>query len=216
MREGRAFFHTSSRARSAAAGDTSGVSPGIYTENINFRGKNIVLKRVAHPRSTICDGKQQGRVVTPAAGEDATARLEGFTLRHGSGMVAADGKVYCGAIYGFSSSPTRRQNVMRENVVTAACGAFGGGIAIIGHSAFIIAGNHIYDSMVISFCDALVNFGGGIFVAGSSMPSLQENTITRHSTDFGGVAVMDSARPMIQRNHTTRNLRGGIFAAELA
>ncbi|NUM68984.1 right-handed parallel beta-helix repeat-containing protein [candidate division KSB1 bacterium] len=202
---------------SAAAGDTILVSPGIYTENINFRGKNIVLKSVAGPRSTIIDGKQQGSVVTFAAGEDATACLEGFTLRHGSGTVTADGKIYGGAIHCFSSSPTIRRNVMRENVVTAACGALGGGIAILGSSAPLVESNHIYDNSVISMCDAIVNFGGGIFVAGSSTPSLYENTITRNSADFGGgVAVMDTARPLIQRNTIVRNFRSGILVTQLA
>lgn len=202
---------------SAGAGDTILVSPGIYVENINFRGKNVVLKSVEGPEQTIIDGNKKGSVVTFASGEDSTARLEGFTLRNGSGTVAADNKVCGGAIFCFSSSPTIKRNVMRENLVTSTCGALGGGIAIIGNSAPVIAGNHIYDNSVISFCDALVNFGGGIFVAGSSTPRLRENTITGNSADFGGgIAAMDTARPIVQRNIITRNFRGGILIAQLA
>lgn len=204
---------------SATAGDTILVSPGIYAENLNFRGKNVVLKSVQGPDKTFIDGKQNGSVVTFSSGEDSTARLEGFTLRNGSGTVseAFGDAVYGGAIYCFSSSPTIRRNVMRENVVLSACGALGGGIAIIGNSAPVIEGNHLYDNMVISFCDALVNFGGGIFVAGSTSPRLRENTIIRNSADFGGgIAVMDTARPVIQRNIITQNIRGGILVTEFA
>jgi hypothetical protein len=99
-------------------------------------------------------------------------------------------------------------------MVMAACGALGGGIAIIGSSAPFIEGNHIYGNSVISFCDALVDFGGGVFIAGESTPRLRENLVTRNQAIYGGVAVMDSAKPVIQRNIIAGNQLGEILISD--
>jgi hypothetical protein len=60
-------------------GDTVLVSPGIYYENINFSGKNIVLGSLflttgdtSYISQTIIDGSQQGCVVVFESGEDST------------------------------------------------------------------------------------------------------------------------------------------------
>ena len=74
----------------AEHGDTVLVSPGIYYENINFNGKNIVLASLfittddtSFISQTVIDGNRQGTVVTFESGEDSTAVLTGFTITNG-------------------------------------------------------------------------------------------------------------------------------------
>jgi hypothetical protein len=71
-------------------GDTVLVQPGIYMENINFNGKNIVVGSLilttddnGYISQTIIDGNKQGRVVDFISGEDSTTVLNGFTITNG-------------------------------------------------------------------------------------------------------------------------------------
>ena len=48
---------------SSAVGDTVLVGPGTYLENINFNGKDIVLKGEMGPDLTILDGSSQADAV---------------------------------------------------------------------------------------------------------------------------------------------------------
>ena len=55
---------------SAAAGDTVLVGPGTYRENLDFKGKAIVVKSLVGPEATILDGSgAAGPVVTFNYGE---------------------------------------------------------------------------------------------------------------------------------------------------
>lgn len=64
------------------------VAPGQYKENIQFKGKNIVL-RSADPQSpeivkaTVIDGQQKGHVVVFAGTEATSCTLAGFTITNG-------------------------------------------------------------------------------------------------------------------------------------
>jgi len=79
--------------------DTVLVSPGTYYENINFIGKNIVVKSSGSAESTIIDGSQpsdpnNSSVVKFVTSEDSiTATLDGFTITCGSGSWSWAGKV---------------------------------------------------------------------------------------------------------------------------
>jgi hypothetical protein len=75
---------------SVNSGDTVLVQNGVYRENVNFRGKSIVL---ASPflfsqdpyniDNTIIDGTQAGSVVQYSGGENASAKLIGFSIVNG-------------------------------------------------------------------------------------------------------------------------------------
>ncbi len=76
---------------SAQNGDTVLVWPGIYYENINFSGKNIVLGSLflttgneSYKYNTIIDGDNNGSCVV-VNNNETNAELTGFTLQHGSG-----------------------------------------------------------------------------------------------------------------------------------
>ncbi|MBU1613631.1 right-handed parallel beta-helix repeat-containing protein, partial [Patescibacteria group bacterium] len=75
----------------ASDGDTVLVHPGIYVENINYNGKNIVVGSLtlttgdtSYISQTIIDGNQNWGVVKFENGEDSTATLNGFKITNGS------------------------------------------------------------------------------------------------------------------------------------
>jgi hypothetical protein len=68
----------------ASPGDTVMVPPGSYflpgDVNLNFHGKNIILKSVAGPATTLIDGRGTYRGLVCDQGEDSTAAVIGFTF----------------------------------------------------------------------------------------------------------------------------------------
>jgi hypothetical protein len=80
----------------SADGDEIIVSPSTYVENINFNGKNIIL-RSTDPTSatvvaaTVIDGSAAGSVVTFSGTELTTCVLSGFTITGGFTCWAQNG-----------------------------------------------------------------------------------------------------------------------------
>ena len=118
----------------AQDGDKIVVQPGLYPENINFRGKAILLTGTnpldpAVVTSTIIDGNMKGSVVTFNSGETGRSVLTGFTIRNGSGTLR-DEKRYGGGIYcGLRSAPTIRHNKIVNNTADV-----GGAIYVEGNA----------------------------------------------------------------------------------
>jgi len=84
----------------ASPGDTVLVAPGTYYENIDFKGKAIIVQsagfsegtyngpggvQLGGQADTIIDGGNNGPAVTFANGEGPNSRLNGFTVQHGGG-----------------------------------------------------------------------------------------------------------------------------------
>ena len=97
----------------ASNGDTVLVQPGMYVENINYNGKNIVVgslylttQDTSYISSTIIDGDSIGSVVTI----DGNSVVEGFTITN-AGEDPDDGGVKC---HGFYSSIIRN-NIIKQN-----------------------------------------------------------------------------------------------------
>jgi hypothetical protein len=64
------------------------VAPGVYLENIDFKGKAIHVRSLspndpAVVSTTIIDGQQLGSVVTFRTGENPDSVLNGFMIRNG-------------------------------------------------------------------------------------------------------------------------------------
>jgi hypothetical protein len=76
---------------SASSGDTVLVSAGIYNEAINYINKDIIVVSESGPQMTIIDSHRTNRVVTIAGVQGRSTRLEGFTLRNGSGGLYLNG-----------------------------------------------------------------------------------------------------------------------------
>lgn len=174
----------------AQKGDTIVVSPGIYHENIDFKGKTITVSSEdpedpAVVASTVIDGGGEGSVVTFKSGETFFTAIAGFTIQNGTGtgetwatalstgvVVASNG----GGIYIKDSSPTIVYNVIRNNRATS-----GGGIYIAGTSSPLIGWNTIEGNQSKAE-------GGGIAVWGNSAPLIYDNII-RNNQATGNLPV---------------------------
>jgi len=183
------YFKLQDAIDEAQSGDTIVVSTGIYRENINFKGKNIVLQSTNpdDPQvvaETIIDGGNKGSVVTFQSGESSEAVLRGFTIRNGSGNIPSPnpGLSCGGGIFIKGSSPTLKKNRIQKNSA-----AYGGGIYIENGSPPLL-GNTIETNTSTAL-------GGGI-------------CIIKASPTIGGSSA--SSKNIIQNNQS--GLGGGIYA----
>jgi len=178
------------------AGDRIIVYPGTYIENINFRGKNIIL-RSTDPNdpnivaTTIIDGNQNGSVATFNSGEDVNCVLSGFTITNG--YVVGDFEGDGGGIYCYASRPMITNCNINWNMAKPGWdwGGRGGGIyskdgnptinncAISNNYAILGGGIWCYNSSpIINNCITDDNSGGGIFLVYYSNPVLTYCTIS--------------------------------------
>ena len=167
----------------ARNGDTVLVAQGTYFENINFKGKNIVvashyviegdLSDITH---TIIDGSNPPTNDTAScamfcSGEDSTAVLCGFTLTHGTGTHWVDPQfpTYTwhsgGGIFIFQSSPTIISNYIINNHVdddSGVDGASGGGVCMYGGNPTII-NNIINNNTALYGAGVVIDYSGCMF-----------------------------------------------------
>jgi len=213
----------------AKDGDTVLVMPGVYYENINFKGKNILVTSNfifdlddSTIMKTIIDGGNKASVVTFNSGEDFTASIQGFTITHG---YSKEG----GGIFCYGSSPRIAYNFIRENVASETLGSstatlhLGGGICCFRCSATIE-----YNSITENLCKAdleIDGWGGGIFYWGIGRSIIRynlvafnkvENTVIRSKALGGGIYYLnDSSEVFIYNNTIIRNYAkthgGGIY-----
>jgi hypothetical protein len=177
---------------SSVDGDTILVAPGTYIENINFRGKNILLSShylfdedVSFINTTIIDGSNPqnpdtASVVIFLSGEENTAILQGFTITGGKGTKIFDGFFVRigGGIIIFNSSPTIRHNIIAFNESINSAGVSfksGGGIAADISSA-IISNNIIYKNKSQD--------GGGVQLGHNNPGSIFRNNIVAYNTNY--------------------------------
>lgn len=160
----------------AQAGDTVLVSPGVYSENLQLRGRDIVLSSryflekdpAKTIRETIVDGSQPTRADTASCiliwkGETRATVIQGLTLRGGRGTRWYDHYVpgyfrEGGGILSEFSSPTIRHNIIRDNTVPkegANLISNGGGGIRCGDGSPLIEGNQIVHNRADGY-------GGGI------------------------------------------------------
>ncbi|EDN72503.1 Integrin alpha chain [Beggiatoa sp. SS] len=121
--EAKAFATIQHGIDVAKDGYTILVHPGTYVENINFNGKNIIVKSTDGAENTVIDGSQSGSVVKFANEESEKAILTGFTLTNGNGTLLG-GYTHGGGIYVKNANPTIENMVILNNSVTSS----GGGI----------------------------------------------------------------------------------------
>lgn len=192
-------------------GDVILVSPGMYHENINFKGKAITLSSTnpADPNvveNTVIHAVGKSSVVTFATGETSNSILAGFTITGGYGTVnAAFGTdIYWGAgIYCNLSSPTIFGNIITAN--SAPKGdtnifGYGSGIGCIQSDAIItrnlITANEGYaGSGILTFLgkariasnliysNSAVIGGGAVLLSGSQFIN---NTLVGNAAEIAG------------------------------
>lgn len=183
----------------ASDGDTVLVEPGTYYENINFRGRNIVLTSryyldfdSTYICSTVIDGSQPAFPDTASciilnSHENSSAVIQGFTITGGQGTAWFDihgAGIYRegGGILTEFSSPVIRWNYIDNNVVTNHTGVngTGGGAIRSGDGSPHIYGNRITHNKA--------GYGGGIVLNYCEDVHINNNIIDHNSggQDFGG------------------------------
>ena len=205
-----------------SSGDIILVGPGTYTENINFRGKDITVGSLtlttgdkSYVSETIIDGgspshSDSASVVTFIGGETSSAKLVGFTLQNGNGLMI-NGTKYGGGIYTKSSSPSLKHLVINNNAnSTSANILFGAGIYFGVHSDVIL------DSSVISNNgESNVGYGGGIYIGNNSDVTFDSVKVNNNKALQGGGVFLPknikNANPVFRRIEIISNeaLNGG-------
>jgi parallel beta-helix repeat protein len=211
-------------------GDTVLVSYGTYHENIDFRGRDIILGSFFLTTGdtelvplTIIDGDTSGSVVTFNNGEDTTAALVGFTIRNG----LSD---YGGGIYCDGASPSIRNNWIVDNVANNS----GGGIFCENAASpkiqnNIIRGNNAQWGGAIHCwqeCESIISnnaiqgnsamYGGGILCNITSNATIANNIILENTADIdgGGIYCWINSNATITNNTLSRNVAfsgGGMY-----
>lgn len=150
----------------AVEGDTILVDAGIYVENIDFLGKNVVVTSKWGPHCTIIDGNQAGTVVTFQNHETENAVLQGFLLTNGEAVQG--GGIYCSG-----SSPTISRNVVEGNKALQE----GGGIYIVSSDVVLV------NNIIVQ--NSAVETGGGIDCYSSNLVATN-NTISNNQAGSRG------------------------------
>src|SRR4051812_27514101 len=209
----------------AANGDTVLVAPGIYFENINFKGKAITLKSSGGASATTIDGTNKASVVTFNTAETRASVLDGFTITHGYDFFNGGGVSISGAsptvqnniitgnhsVWGLGvhitgGSPLIKNNNVTGNTVNGgSSGEPGGGIGLLGADNPQIIGNTISNNQMPGG-----GFGGGIGVNGNA-GLIAGNTITSNYVynSGGGIQVINSTNGTIINNLIANNTDGG-------
>lgn len=189
-------------------GDTVLVQPGVYYENVNFNGHNIVLSSrylftsdTTDICNTIIDGDSSGSVITYNGGEDSSATLMGFTIRNG---YAAKG----GGIKIIGSSP-RIANMHIINNMTFFDGRYGYGAGI-----YVEDSQAKFDKCLIA--DNTNEYkGGGAYFCNSNNIELRNCLVIGNSALRGGGVSLVSATCFIYNctiaNNYAERHGGGVY-----
>lgn len=211
-------------AASGQFGDTVLVRPGTYREHLDFLGKDVVLRSVAGPETTIVDAAGLGASVVYLAGCGETARLEGFTLRGGSTTVGGgiyvrdshdhgpmvDGNwiIYNAAIYGGGVRLLSTARVQRNRIAFNEALVGGGGIrceALANSLPPVISENEIFGNRVTGTDDPMYS-GGGIYILASSTPLITRNIIACNDAPrTGGMIVSPVEGATVEGNTVFAN-----------
>ncbi|MBI2430227.1 MAG: right-handed parallel beta-helix repeat-containing protein [Ignavibacteriales bacterium] len=170
----------------SAHGDTVVVYPGTYYENINFKGKNIVVTSRFYENndrqfilSTIINGSQPAHPDTAScvlivSGENSSAILQGFTLTEGKGTRWTD---------------EHGAGIYRE----------GGGV-LVTLSSPVIRYNYIVKNEILNGNNVTSMGGGGIRI-GDGGGVVENNIITLNKAHYGGGIVLNYCSGTIVRNN---------------
>ncbi|MDP8321722.1 MAG: right-handed parallel beta-helix repeat-containing protein [Candidatus Stygibacter australis] len=188
-------------------GDQVIVSPGTYTECINFLGKTITVASLfyttqdtSYISQTVIDAFYNDSVVTFCNSETSTSVLSGFTLINGFSSLG-------GGIYCLEASP------MLDHLTIYNCSAnsySGGGI-------YCESCNSIQMESLIIYNNTATMWGGGIFMNDCSNAALSNSEIRNNSSSYTGggmqclVSTMELENVIISDNLSGCH-GGGIYA----
>jgi hypothetical protein len=168
----------------ARPGDVIVVLPGVYMENIDFKGKAVTLTSAYGPELTVIDGRMKKSVVAFQSGEGADSIIEGFTLTNGIGTLTTVGPYFGGGVFCRDSSPVIRGNIIKGNDALTREGS-GGGIACVENAEPLITDNVIEENTAA--------YGGGIYMSNHSGPLVRRNRIMANTAKGlgGGICAVN-------------------------
>lgn len=188
------------------------VAAGTYVENITMKDGQAVYggfagtetslgQRNCAKNITILDGGQLGSVVTIQSNASSSTRLEGFTIRNGTGTTDWYGRKVGGGIWcGYGVQANIACNIIRSNNAD-----FGGGIFCDDDTTADIYNNVIHSNTAAE--------GAGIGCRWMARPSVIGNTIAYNTgTGHGAAVYCDEVwgdyKPKIRNNMIAWNSSG--------
>ncbi|MCP4582622.1 MAG: T9SS type A sorting domain-containing protein [candidate division Zixibacteria bacterium] len=169
-------------------GDTVLVQPGIYVENIDFDGHNIVLASLFltagdtnYIEQTVIDGDSSGSVVKFESGELNSTIITGFTLRNGFSDYG--GGIRCTG----GSVPVIEHNILVDNAASE-----GGGGAYFEISVASFKRNVVYNNITDGY-------GGGVLSRFNSSPYITNCTFSDNmASRGGGLCCLETSFPRVK------------------
>jgi hypothetical protein len=152
----------------AEDGDRVVVCPGTFDENIDFKGKPIVVTSQEGPWVTTINGGGRASVVEMRNWEPPESVLEGFRLTHGQGT-----EIHGGGVFIEWGSPTIRYNIVSGNTAGIA-----GGVYVRN------GGATVHNNLIIG--NAASEGGGGV-VCTACVGDFRYNTLVDNTSRQGHV-----------------------------
>lgn len=160
----------------AQDGDRVLVSPGTYTEQINFAGKNIILESTDGAETTTIDGGGNlGFVINMNSGEEDVL-LRGFTVTGGFGEAGSIGAGAGGGLLVEGASIT-----IENAVFTGNAGVLGGGVSIIDGDA-VVRESRFEDNQALH--------GGGLYIEQGTLLIEESEFENNAATNNGGAVAI--------------------------
>ncbi|MEW6020091.1 MAG: right-handed parallel beta-helix repeat-containing protein, partial [Pseudomonadota bacterium] len=213
IREVPAEYATIQEAIDAAfGGDVILVDAGVFSENLDFRGKEVTLLSASGAAATKIQGTgANSAVVTFDEGEAAAATLDGFTIDNQGSSFATRG-VYISN----GSEPTIRNSIIAGNSITTT-GYDGGGVYINGGGATIVS-----SAIGVSGSPNGARWGAGLFALSPTTLNITGSVVSYNQGIQGsGIYVSGASSPVtlsgttVSHNYSTQTA-GGLYAANSA
>ncbi len=165
---------------SASVNDTILVSPGTYYENINFSGKNIIIKSSGTAENTIIDGRNSADpynssvVKFPTSNVNTISELIGFTI------TGCANTYYGGGILIENSRPLIKNCIIRNNKAVR-----GGGIACINDWDHQTLAGPTIEFCVITNNTATGGSGAGVYTRLFGNIDIKNCTLVSNGSNAG-------------------------------
>ena len=136
------------------------VSPGVYKEQVFFKGIPLVVESVWGARVTVIDAGGKGPVVTFDPRDNLFVILRGFTLTggHVDTSSARGAGIYC------PGSPIITENVITGNRTTGRSASQGAGMFCTGQPT--VTNNEFSDNLAVALEKNTDHAGGGLYTTG--------------------------------------------------
>lgn len=194
-------------------GDTVSISPGLYSEQVNFHGKAILVQGIG--AGVVLDGSLKGAVVTFNSGETRSSILNNVTVQNGAPRSVPD----AGGVLISGASPTITNSIIQLN---HDCGI----ASFLGSP--LIQNNIVVGTTVSTAAQGESGclgpggphgglFGAAIQINQSSSDGLDVqiigNSIYDNAASSGAIVVEDAGRPLIQNNRVMSNTASSVTGA---